>query len=62
MKKEKEPEINEEEEGQIDESLLTEEQKEEYGKKMPILPYALVFGAFLVVIIALIVIINVLSK
>ena len=59
------PKQNEQEEAvddQIDESLLTDAQKEEYGKKMPIVPFAIVFGIFVIAIVALVIVILNLPK
>ncbi len=49
MKKKDEPEI--------DVSLLTEEQRKEYEKKPNYLPWFIVFGVFLLVIVALVIVI-----
>ena len=46
-----------EDEDQIDESLLTEAQKEEYHKKPNYLPWIIILSAFLVIIIALVIVI-----
>ena len=62
MSEEEKEKLEETGEESIDESLLTERQKEEYGKKMPIVPFAIVFGIFLIAIIALVIVILNLSQ
>ena len=57
MSEEEKEKLEETGEESIDESLLTERQKEEYGKKMPIVPFAIVFGVFLIAIITLVIVI-----
>ena len=53
---------NENVDEEVDESLLTGEQKEEFGKKMPIVPFAIVFGIFVIAIVALVIVILNLPK